>query len=151
MAGPQNPLFRLTLSLRFAGRKAWKQTLGKPQDPQVTRPGTSMAAMKDLGWSCSPSTEQWSPGVNHLRNPEPSKAGAPCPGTAAAGSSAASAWEEQTQIKMETYAGLRRPARESHPPGTACALPRAWDRGASGKSQLHRAAAGRSRQAWVGG
>lgn len=49
------------------------------------------------------------------------------------------------------HAGLRRPARESHPPGTACALPRAWDRGASGKSQLHRAAAGRSRQAWVGG
>lgn len=49
------------------------------------------------------------------------------------------------------HAGLRWPARESHPPGAACALPRAWDRGASEKSQLHRAAAGRSRQAWVGG
>lgn len=37
-----------------------------------------------------------------------------------------------------------------HPPGTACALPPAWDAGASGKSQLPRAAAGRSRQASVG-
>lgn len=42
------------------------------------------------------------------------------------------------------------PARRGHPPGTACALPPAWNGGASGKSQLHRAAAGRSRQASVG-
>lgn len=49
-----------------------------------------------------------------------------------------------------SYAGLRRPVRRGHPPGTACALPRAWDGGASRKSQLHRAVAGRSRQESVG-
>lgn len=62
----------------------------------------------------------------------------------------AGAWEERIRIKMETYAWLRRRAHWGHPPGTACALPRTWDGGASGKSQLHRMAAGRSLQTSVG-
>lgn len=97
-------------------------------------------------------SQRWvgSPGVNHLGNLEPSKACAPRRGTSAAGGSTTGAWEERMRIKMETYAWLRRRARGGHPPGTACALPRTWDGGASGKSQLHRAAAGRSRQTSVG-
>lgn len=86
-----------------------------------------------------------SPGVNHLalQSRPPRVLERP-------GGSTAGAWEEQMQIKMETYTGLRRPACPGHPPETACALPPAWDGGATGKSQLHRAVAGRSRQESVG-
>lgn len=148
-AGPQNPLFHLILFLRCAGRKAveaktWRAPGSRhpPWDLDRGHEGPRLE-LQPQRWAGSP-------GVDHTGNLEPSKAGPPRPGTSAAGGSTVGAWEEQMQIKMETYAGLRRPVRRGHPPGTACALPRAWDGGASRKSQLHRAVAGRSRQESVG-
>lgn len=72
-AGPT--FFHLSLPQRSAGSKPRKQSPGKTLDPR-TRPGTSVAALRDPDWRWSPRAGQWSPGVSHLGNREPSNAGA---------------------------------------------------------------------------
>lgn len=115
----------------------------KTLDPR-TLPGTSVAALGDPCWRCSPSVGQWSPDVNHLRNPEPSNAGAQIVERRLREAS-----EEPREIKMETYAELRRPQLSGAIlRGPAAPFLQPGDRGASGKS-LHRAAAGRTLQTLV--